>query len=465
MPDPTFEPLRFLSVAGAAVVLLSLGACTAAASFIEQLPIPEEYLPPPVERDPGPERGFEGGEAWRWSTAQAIPVCWANSVSGGDRRFDDETRKKRLTRQVVENEWARYSALSFSGWGDCGPGSETGIQIQIMWEDRGDLNPNGQTNPSSSVGRQSILNAQRGAYEGGARPGMHMQFDAPDYYVRSSALHEFGHALGFYHEHRRTDSQGNFLSDATCQSLHPPRVGDEAREGAVFLSEVYDKNSVMNYCPVFGQFFDAISEGDAIGVQAHYGVGPGGPILKAATLEISADCPRKYPSGGGLGAAFLHVWNNTCWSCPEGFDRTANPDVASRNACRRPGQTLNRRATYRGNATGILRTDCPSGQFLHGLSGRCYSCPSGYGRTLAGIDAPNACSKTEDAQLRAGTERGRPGCPEGSFEHGLTARCYSCGDGYDRSAVIADRLEAEPRACVRRDWGIVRMTTLPWRTP
>ena len=39
-------------------------------------------------------------------------------------------------------------------------------------------------------------------------------------------------------------------------------------------------------------------------------------------------CSSKYKATNKLDAAFLHAWNKTCWSCPKGYKRTVNPDVA-----------------------------------------------------------------------------------------------------------------------------------------
>ena len=118
---------------------------------------------------------------------------------------------------------------------------------------------------------------------------MNMQFDAPDHYIESSALHEFGHALGFHHEHRRTNEDGELVTDSWCQWEHPTKSGDSGNiKDGTFLSDEYDANSIMSYCPQFKQYFNAISEDDAGGIQKYYGAGEKGVILKAAVATVAS---------------------------------------------------------------------------------------------------------------------------------------------------------------------------------
>lgn len=174
------------------------------------------------------------------------------------------------------------------------------------------------------------------------------------------------------------------------------------------------------------------------------------PAARAGTVS----CPSKYPAAGNLGSAFLHVWNNTCWSCPKGYKRTIDPNVAGSGACLQPGTTLSSKAAKHNRATGFLKTDCPRGsrQFWHIGDGHCYSCPAGYGRTIHGITAGNACQKTQKAKYAAGVERGNPGCPDGAFQHFLSDSCYRCPVGFARSAHVRldGKLENLNNACYRR---------------
>lgn len=165
----------------------------------------------------------------------------------------------------------------------------------------------------------------------------------------------------------------------------------------------------------------------------------------------SVSCKSKFSATEDLDAAFLHILNGTCYSCPTGFKRTINPDVLAGTACEKPGFNRHREATKHERATGLFRTDCPGNQFWHAGNGYCYSCPGGYRRTASGINSRNACVKRVPTQNAAARERGKPGCGDDSFRHVLSDNCWACPPGYARSASISlsgDLSELDD-ACVR----------------
>jgi hypothetical protein len=134
--------------------------------------------------------------------------------------------------------------------------------------------------------------------------------------------------------------------------------------------------------------------------------------------------------------AFRHVWNNTCWSCPAGYKRTANPDVKSRNACRKAGKTSYTRARKHRKVKFLGK--CPKGQFVHTLNQTCYSCPSKYRRSgNPHVAGKNACVRKISAKRVAAKYRGRPPqglCPAGKFfDPRKGGECWSCPTKWHRT--------------------------------
>jgi hypothetical protein len=148
-----------------------------------------------------------------------IPVCWF---------FSGSSTEKTWVKDALEGQhsWEAAANVNFTGWGTCS-GSGTGIGIE--------LDPH---NARSGVGapfsgRQSVF--------------LDFSSDVHDFYVacnrhdlnrerciKSVALHEFGHALGFAHEHNRPEP-------ATCNAAPQGPNGD-------VTFGVWDEFSIMNYC-------------------------------------------------------------------------------------------------------------------------------------------------------------------------------------------------------------------------
>lgn len=340
-------------------------------------------------------RGQEPG--WKWPQGD-IAVCWDNLVPDDHDDYRKQETRREWVKQAVTRNWAALSAVAFTGWGECEEGSEDGIQIKISWD--------GKSPSSSNVGRTDVQHVQQGL---DGKPAMTLQFGGceplPQGCIISAALHEFGHALGFQHEHRRPDGGPGDL----CLAIHPPSEGDpdlKEEDEPVFVSDEYDPNSIMNYCPVFGQLFDSISEADALGVEKHYGPDRKGKLYAKARWAGFHSCEKKYPADDTHGTAFRHLLGSDCYSCPKGYGRS------------------------------IIPTDW--------------------------ITGPRACAR--GLNYRSATRRGDWGCPADAFKNGLLDQCFRCPSGdYERTAEIASDLTKVEKACVRKDWGLLRMWTIGLR--
>jgi len=144
-----------------------------------------------------------------------------------------------------------------------------------------------------------------------------------------------------------------------------------------------------------------------------------------------------------------------CWSCPEGYERTTAP-VDKYNACVRVEDF--KKAVYRRKGSGLLGTDCPSGEFWD-PNGNCYKCPSGYNRSAYPVTDPRACSRAvRKAYSRATLEKNVCDPKEGRFPD--LGSCWKCPAGYDRtilpvngkSACVTNAAQIAP-AEFQQPWG------------
>lgn len=170
-----------------------------------------------------------------------IPVCWEDSAN-------NFSKQRAWVQDSITQTWQKYSSLRFNGWNSCNL-SSNGIRIGV-----GDINPH-----TKGIGNQLD----------GDREGMILNFSftlwAPncaktlESCIRTIAVHEFGHALGFTHEQNRSDTP-----NWECREQQQGTTGD-------INITPWDLHSVMNYCNPKWAGDGKLSEYDIAGLQSWYG--------------------------------------------------------------------------------------------------------------------------------------------------------------------------------------------------
>jgi len=130
------------------------------------------------------------------------------------------------------------------------------------------------------------------------------------------------------------------------------------------------------------------------------------------------------------GASFYDISTGKCWSCPQGYKRTV-ASINSKNACEKKGRVVYARAIKGGKGKGILGTDCPRGYFWD-PNGNCYKCPDGYNRTAHPVISGKACSQKVNSSFTYAKPVGSAGCTNGIYDVG-TDKCWTCPVRYKRT--------------------------------
>jgi hypothetical protein len=187
----------------------------------------------------------------RWPSndngATIIYVCWENYSPAMQ-------REHKLVQNAVASTWEKNSKLEFRGWQPCAPKS-SGVRIYV--HDDADDGPHtkGYGRDLDGKDRGMVLDFTFDAWSDACRKTDEMR----DFCIKSIAVHEFGHAIGFAHEQNRPDKPGE------CRE--PPQ-GSSA--GAVILTP-YDQHSVMNYCNESYNNNGSLSMLDILALQKMYG--------------------------------------------------------------------------------------------------------------------------------------------------------------------------------------------------
>lgn len=171
--------------------------------------------------------------------------------------------------------------------------------------------------------------------------------------------------------------------------------------------------------------------------QATCGVAGKG-LCSNVSAQLVGNADVSCPSG-----SFADLGMSACYSCPSGYSRSGHA-VTDFRACLKPDSSVKQAfmsATFKGPL-------CASGTFFDLYQGGgCYSCPSGYERSIAHISESWACLTPLESFKRATRHNNGLAwdCGSGTFWDGWDGgACWSCPSGYRRTAYhIADH-----NACV-----------------
>ena len=268
--------------------LAILGAVVAAAGCATE-PSPTDDPAVATARDP---LVLATGQGWGRDpngVTTTLRVCWqASSLPTGDPAL---AMLRATVQRAVESTWQRNSRVSFTGWQLCTGGEQVSIVV---------TSGNSNTEPFIGPHKFTYLNITA------CGPDPTNRADC----LYKTAVHEFGHVLGFVHEQTRTDTPSSCTQRDTWDWVI-------TIAGGTYFG-AWDLGSVMNYCNPIWNNDGRLSRTDIAGLQAAYGT----PTVPSACQRASDLYGISAFVTWGYAPPDVRTWwtSNNCATAPASAD-------------------------------------------------------------------------------------------------------------------------------------------------
>ena len=251
-----------------------------------------------------------GGNGLMWTVLPSAPVklvvCWQNPTAAnpilGESDLSSGAQRREWVRLALKHSWEREARIIFVGWQQCQNENNAAAPPNTLGPRRpGTADENIKIEITSTGGG---MNPAHGSYGDYQKDGILLNLHYADQaWYEYLAIHEFGHALGLYHEEERSDWPNNIpgcvpQTHSTTWPWWP--IPTERPWGAA------DRNSIMAYC---SNGPNTLSPGDVAGIQRAYERHLPGTLLSLpGSLCLSAH------------ASAANGENAFGWACDEAYD-------------------------------------------------------------------------------------------------------------------------------------------------